>query len=151
MFEPIFPKHPRSCDLTPGSSRKRLGRHFEVGGRPPPAGQGLPDEYLSYLNDISVAPPITVPTVHEGYPPSAFEPSFPKQQRSCDPAQGSSRKRLGGVIAVLEVILYLEHNRTRRDSNLRRRCVADEWWREQLQYRRPKQHWWNRRSSIRTT
>ena len=48
-----------------------------------------------------------VPTVHKGYPPSAFEPSFPKQQRSCDPAQGSSRKRLGGVIAVLEVILYL--------------------------------------------
>ena len=45
--------------------------------------------------------------VHEGYPPSAFEPSFPKQQRSCDLAQGSSRKRLGGVIAVLEVILYL--------------------------------------------
>ena len=45
--------------------------------------------------------------VCEGYPPSAFEPSFPKQQRSCDSAQGSSRKRLGGVIAVLEVILYL--------------------------------------------
>ena len=94
--------------MTPGSSRKRLGRHFKVGGRPPPACQGQPGEYLSYLNDISVAPPITLPTVHEGYPPSAFEPSFPKQQRSCDSAQGSSRKRLGGVIAVLEVILYLE-------------------------------------------
>ena len=106
-FDPIFPKHSRSCDLTPGSSRKRLGRHFKVGGRPPPACQGQPGQYLSYLNDISVAPPITLPTVHKGYPPSAFEPSFPKQHRSCDSAQGSSRKRLGGVIAVLEVILYL--------------------------------------------
>ena len=100
-----------------------------MGGRPPPAGQGLPDEYLSYLKEISVAPPIMLSTVHKGYPPSAFEPSFPKQQRSCDSAQGSCRKRLGGVIAVLEVILYLGSTNTPR--RLRRRhggCIPPLAW-----------------------